>query len=139
MLFTKRYRINRISASGNEPKIIFFLLSNRTKRIVMIVKTFRHCAFYIFFFPELLHSSKQNLLKCGKRTKIIPYISWKHSRKFIFLKGFFITIGSSFIETSIFSIFLYLNFNVEHHLGNGAYYSQISKWAIEGTAEGVDN
>lgn len=75
ILFIKRYRINRISASANEfgsffyYYFLFFLPSNTAKRIVAIVKTFRYYALDNFFWAELLHGSKQNLLKCGKRTK----------------------------------------------------------------------
>lgn len=94
----------------------FFLPSNTIKSIVAIAKTFRYYALDNFFWPELLQSSKQNLLKCGKRTKTIQYILWKHSGEFILLKRFFINIGSPLIETSMFSIFLYLNFILAHHL-----------------------
>lgn len=114
ILFIKRYRINGISASANESGS--FPHPKREKRIIAIMKTFRHYALDNFFWPELLHSSKQNLLHCGKRTKTIQYFLWKHSGEFILLKGFFIKTGSPLIEASMFSVFLYRSFIVEHRL-----------------------
>lgn len=52
-LFSKKYIISIISASANESRTSFFSPSNRAKRIVAVVKPFRHFALDNFFWLEL--------------------------------------------------------------------------------------
>lgn len=150
ILSIKRCRIDKIIGSVHllmnlEACLVFlfgFPPPNRAERIVAIMKTFKHSALDNFFWPELLYSSKQNLLKCGKRTKTIQYILWKLSGEFILLKGFFVNIRSPLIESSMFSVFFYPKpycetSPVEMELVNAT--RQISKRVTQGTAQEVDN
>lgn len=137
--FMKKYRISIVRASASESGSSFFP-SNRTKRIVAVVKTFRHYALDNFFWPELWHCSKQNLLKCGKRPKTIQYILWKHSVEHIVLKGFFIKMGSTFINAPMLGELLYLNCIINITFEIAAWKCrQILKWAVQGTSQEVGN